>query len=82
MGERSERLESGVSLREPLDVRQFEDVLNRIIGAIKEQTLPVHTDASRPEAGDQGRIIFNSTSGQVEYDDGTDWRTVVDGSVT
>ncbi len=44
-------------------------------------TLGTYTDAQRPAAGTAGRVIFNTTSGEPEYDDGTDWRDF-NGNVT
>lgn len=40
-----------------------------------------YTDASRPAAGKQGRMIFNSDDGQLNVDDGTNW-TLPDGTTT
>ncbi len=35
--------------------------------------IPVRTDANRGAAGTAGRMIFNTTSGMPEWDDGTNW---------
>lgn len=43
--------------------------------------LPVLTDGTRPAAGTAGRIFFNSTDGQLNIDDGTNW-TLPDGTTT
>lgn len=43
--------------------------------------LNVYTDATRPAAGTAGRIIFNSTDGNLNIDDGTNWK-LPDGTVT
>ncbi len=41
----------------------------------------VYTDANRPDAGSDGKIIFNSDDGQLNIDDGTNW-TLPDGTTT
>lgn len=43
--------------------------------------IPVLTDASRGDPGQEGRVIFNSDDGQLNIDDGTNW-TLPDGSTT
>lgn len=40
-----------------------------------------YTDGTRPAAGTAGRIIFNTTDGQLNIDDGTNW-TLPDGTTT
>lgn len=40
-----------------------------------------YTDGTRPVAGTAGRIIFNTTDGQLNIDNGTNW-TLPDGTVT
>lgn len=35
--------------------------------------LPLFTDSTRPAAGVQGRVIFNTTSNKIEYDNGIVW---------
>lgn len=51
--------------------------------AIFSDTLrvPVYDDAGRPAAGTAGRVIFNTTDGQLNIDDGTNW-TLPDGTTT
>jgi len=43
--------------------------------------LPVLTDGTRPAAGTAGRMFFNSTDGQLNIDNGTNW-TLPDGTTT
>ena len=40
-----------------------------------------YTDATRPSAGNAGLIIFNTSDGQLNVDDGTNW-TLPDGTAT
>lgn len=40
-----------------------------------------YTDGTRPAAGTAGRIIFNTTDGKLNIDNGTNW-TLPDGTVT
>ena len=42
---------------------------------------PVKSDANRPSAGTAGRVIFNSTDGNLNIDDGTNW-ILPDGTTT
>jgi len=35
--------------------------------------LPVFTDTTRPTAGIAGRVIFNTTTAQLNYDNGATW---------
>lgn len=46
-----------------------------------EITLAVYTNSTRPAAGTEGRIIFNSDDGNLNIDDGTDW-ILPDGTTT
>jgi len=43
--------------------------------------VPVHDDTTRPAPGTAGRIIFNTTDGNLNIDDGTNW-ILPDGTVT
>ncbi len=40
-----------------------------------------YTDATRGAAGSAGRVIYNSTDGKLNIDNGTNW-TLPDGTVT
>ena len=48
---------------------------------LKGLYVPVLTDGQRGSAGNVGRVIFNSTDGQLNIDDGTNW-TLPDGTTT
>ena len=41
----------------------------------------VYTDTNRPDPGEVGKVIFNTTDGQLNIDDGTNW-TLPDGTTT
>lgn len=41
----------------------------------------VFSDTERPAAGVAGRLIFNTTDGKLNIDDGTNW-TLPDGTTT
>lgn len=43
--------------------------------------IPTFSDAQRPAAGVQGRIIFNATDANLNIDDGTNW-ILPDGTIT
>lgn len=43
--------------------------------------VPVYTDATRPDPGNVGHVIFNTDDGQLNVDDGTNW-TLPDGTTT
>lgn len=45
------------------------------------ENVPVYSDTTRPSAGQVGRVIFNTTDGQLNIDDGTNW-TLPDGTTT
>lgn len=49
--------------------------------ALGPTQLYVTDDAGRPSAGTAGRIFFNTTDGQLNIDDGTNW-TLPDGTTT
>jgi len=38
--------------------------------------LPVFSDTTRPTAGIAGRVIFNSTSATIQFDNGSAWTAV------
>jgi len=43
--------------------------------------IPVFTNATRPPAGNAGRLIFNTDDGLLNVDNGTNW-TLPDGTIT
>ena len=51
------------------------------IAAAKMLTIGVYNDGSRPAAGTAGRMIFNTTDGNLNIDDGTNW-ILPDGTTT
>lgn len=51
------------------------------LAAQKTLLLGVFSDANRPAAGTAGRVIFNTTDGNLNIDNGTNW-TLPDGTVT
>lgn len=51
------------------------------MGNLMAGFVPVLTDGTRGAAGNAGRVIFNSTDGQLNIDDGTNW-TLPDGTTT
>ena len=51
------------------------------MAAAKMLTIGVYNDGTRGAAGTAGRMIFNTTDGQLNIDDGTNW-TLPDGSTT
>lgn len=64
---------------------RFDELGNILIGsktygAETGLRLPIYTDLTRPLAGNAGAVIFNSDSGLMNIDNGTDW-TTPDGTV-
>lgn len=51
------------------------------LAAAYDWDAPVYTDATRPAAGRAGRVIYNTTDGQLNVDTGAAW-TLPDGTVT
>lgn len=51
-------------------------MINSIAGKV-----PVKSDGTRGAAGTAGRVIFNTTDGQLNIDNGTNW-TLPDGTTT
>ena len=49
--------------------------------SVSELKLKVYTDATRPTPGTAGRIIYNSTDGNLNIDNGTNW-ILPDGTAT
>jgi hypothetical protein len=49
--------------------------------SVSELKLKVYTDATRPAAGTAGRMIYNSTDGNLNIDNGTNW-ILPDGTAT
>lgn len=39
-----------------------------------------YTDANRPTAGNEGTLIYNTTEGRYQYDNGTDWVNIITGA--
>jgi len=65
------------------DIKELErrlSILERT-GGLNNLLSVVYTDATRPTAGVEGRVIYNSDDGQLNIDNGTDW-TLPDGTVT
>lgn len=51
------------------------------MAATQMLTIGVYADGSRPAAGTAGRVIFNTTDGNLNIDDGTNW-ILPDGTTT
>jgi len=66
----------------PAQQNQLRALLRQLV-LLRESELfaRTYTDTSRPAAGVIGKIIFNSTDGQLNIDDGTNW-TLPDGTTT
>lgn len=74
-----------LSLDKFTDEQQLQlQVLMRQLVSLRDSDLfaNIFTDTTRPTAGAaEGRVIFNSTDGQLNIDDGTNW-TLPDGTTT
>jgi hypothetical protein len=57
------------------------DYANDKVSVDADFVVPVRSDSDRGSAGTAGRIIFNTTDGQLNVDDGTNW-TLPDGTTT
>ncbi len=51
-------------------------------GALHYLTIPAFTDCNRGCPGTAGRLIFNSTSNTLNYDNGTNWLCINNGCTT
>ena len=68
-----------------LKIREFIDALSNRLTVTENMldgnlVLHVYTDATRPAARTEGRMIYNSDTGQLNIDTGSDW-TLPDGTV-
>ena len=74
---------AGVDIDTGIFMTAVVEYLRRIRDAIlnKDVNAKVFSDATRPLPGDAGRIIFNTTDGQLNVDDGVAW-TLPDGTST
>ncbi len=61
---------------------QLKTLLTQLVTLREREILSnIYTDTSRPAAGTIGKVIFNTTDGQLNIDDGTNW-TLPDGTTT
>lgn len=61
--------------------KEWADWLNKVYLMITSTQTPVLSDSTRGSAGQKGRVIFNTTDGKLNIDNGTNW-TLPDGTVT
>ena len=61
---------------------QLKGLIRQLILLRESEVLTkIYTDANRPAAGADGKVILNSDDGQLNIDDGTNW-TLPDGTIT
>lgn len=64
---------------------RFFQTLSNSLNEMSDETgafqFPVFTDANRPLPGTAGRVIFNTTDGNLNIDNGTNW-ILPDGTIT
>ncbi len=73
-----------ISLAEfsPEQQDQLRALIRQLVLLRESEVLTItYTDTSRPAAGEVGKVIFNTTDGQLNVDDGTNW-TLPDGTAT
>jgi hypothetical protein len=61
--------------------KEWADWYFKIFQIISDGQAPVKTDSTRGDAGQAGRVIFNSDDGNLNIDTGTDW-ILPDGTIT
>jgi hypothetical protein len=61
--------------------KPWSDWFFKVFLRVTSMQLPVLNDSNRGDAGNAGRIIFNTDDNQVNIDNGTDW-TLSDGTTT